>query len=236
MEMNKNTIRMIAVAAIVLALFCVLAFATPFARGAVFWLGFGFTVLAILAQLYVAKKAFANGTGARSKFYGFPIARVGCIYLIVQAISGLVCMALGTVIPSWVAVVIFVLILAAAGIGFIASDAIRDETERQDKQVKTSVGVMRSLQSKAASLAGQCEDPEAGRCLQKLSDSFRFSDPVSSNATEALEQDLTACLEDIQTALTEQDYTGGINQCAKTAPILAERNHLCKLEKMGNQK
>ncbi len=231
MNAKKNMMRTLTVAAIVLVLFCVLAFAIPFARGTVFWLAFVFTVVAILAQLYIAKKAFANGDGAKSKFYGFPIARVGFLYLVVQVVVGLVCMALGLVLPVWAALVLFVLILAAAVVGFIAADAIRDEAERQDTALKTNVTPMRTLQSKAAAIAAQCEDASLKGTLTALSDNFRFSDPVSSTATEEAETGLAALMEELQAAVLDSDSEAAAALAKRLEAALAERNRLCKLGK-----
>ena len=231
MNENKNSTRVLVITAIVLVVFCVLAFAIPFLRGTVFWLGVVFTVIAILAQLYVAKKAFANGEGARSKFYGFPIARVGAIYLVVQIIAGLVCMALGAILPAWVAVVIFVVILAAAVIGFITVDAIRDEVERQDTVLQANVTAMRSLQSKASSIAAQCQDPVLKKVLTSLAEQFRFSDPVSSVDTAEAETELNEMVDLLQSAVIERDPDSALALVPRIEAALAERNRLCKLGK-----
>lgn len=231
MNMKKNVVRTIIVAAIVLVVFCVLAFTIPFVRGKVFWLAFAFTVIAILAQLYVAKKAFANGEDARSKFYGFPIARVGVIYLAVQLIAGFVCMALGAVLPVWVAVAVFVIILAAAIIGFITVDAIRDEVERQDAELKKDVTAMRNLQSRITSIAAQCDDPAVKAELDALAEKFRFSDPVSNDSTNEAEAGLSVMMDELQAALVDCDVTSVSLLNAKIGAALAERNRLCKLNK-----
>lgn len=231
MNLNKNEMRTVLVAAIMLVLFCVLAFAIPFVHGPVFWLSLLFTIIAIVAQVYVAKTAFEKGEGARSKFYGFPIARVGFIYLVAQLIAGLGCMALGAVLPAWVAVAIFVLILAAAAIGFITIDAMRDEVERQDTVLKKSVTAMRDLQSRSASIAAQCEDPTVKAGLNALAEKFRFSDPVSSEATAEAESELSALMEELQTACLEADASSVSILTAKIEAKLNERNRLCKLNK-----
>ena len=156
MNGKKNMTRSVVILAIVLILYCVLAFAIPFVRGGVFWLSFVFTLIALCAQFYVLKTSFDHGESARSKFYGFPIARIGLIWLVVQLIAGFVCMALGTVLPAWVALVVFVIILALAAIGLITAEGIRDEVERQDETLKKNVTNMRALQSKAAAIAAMC--------------------------------------------------------------------------------
>ncbi len=231
MNAKKNMMRTLAVTVIVLVVFCVLAFGIPFVRGSVFWMAFVFTVIAILAQLYIAKKAFANGEGAQSKFYGFPIARIGFIYLVVQVVVALVCMALGFIVPAWLAAVLLVLVLAAAAIGLITTEGIRDEVERQDEVLKKNVTNMRALQSKAAAIAAQCEDEGTRKVLNALADKFRFSDPVSSDATAEAEAGLAALTDELQAAVLDRDAEVAVALAGKLEAALAERNRLCRLNK-----
>ncbi len=231
MMKNKNAVRTVVILVIVLALYCVLAFAIPFIRGGAFWLSFVFTVVAILAQFYVLKTSFASGEGARSKFYGFPIARIGLIYLVVQFVAGFVCMGLSLILPAWVALVIFVVLLALAAIGFITTEGIRDEVERQDEALKKNVTSMRILQSKAAAIAAQCEDGDAKKALGALAEKFRFSDPVSSEATAEAEAGLTALADELQAAVLDRDNAAILSLIGKTEAALSERNRLCRLNK-----
>lgn len=229
--MSKNKIRELVVCGIVLVVFCLLVFVIPFSRTEVFWVSFGFTLLAIFAQVYIAYSAFHKGKTVRSRFYGWPIEKVGLIYLIVQLIAGFAGMAAATVCPVWVAVVVFVIILAVFGIGLIAVETMRDEIERQDAVMKKDVSCMRNLQTKAAYIASQCGDAETKAALQKLADAFRYSDPVSSEATMGMETDLSAYVEDLQAALLDKDYAGARGVCRKAEELLAERNRMCKVNK-----
>ena len=231
MNGKKNMTRSIVILAIVLVAYCILVFAIPFVRGGVFWLSFVFTLIALCSQVYVLKTSFAHGESARSKFYGFPIARIGLIYLAVQLIAGFVCMAVGLILPVWVALLVFVIILAAAAIGLITTEGIRDEAERQDEVLKKNVSNMRTLQSKAAAIAAQCEDADTKKALAALADKFRFSDPVSSDATAEAEESLAALTDELQAAVLDRDTEAAVSLAGKLEAALAERNRLCRLNK-----
>ena len=110
--MKKNTIRWWVLLGVVLVVYNVLAFALPFPKTAVFAVSYLFSMIAILAQIYVIRTAFYRGEGVKSKFYGFPIAKVGVIYLAIQLIGGLVFMALGLAVPVWLPLVLPALPLA----------------------------------------------------------------------------------------------------------------------------
>lgn len=232
--MSKNLKRIYITIAIVFVAFSVISFVLPYGHGAVFWVAYMFGVIAICIQAYVIPKAFVDGSSAKSKFYGFPIARVSVSYLVLQLILSLLFMALARQTSRWVLrieIILSIVLLGVAIIGFFATDAIREEVHHQDTHLKKDVEYMRALQSQMVSLVNQCSDTETRAVLEKLSEAFRFSDPVSCDATMAIEEDLASYVDDMQNALLEEDNISIVELCAKTTPVLARRNQICKQNK-----
>ena len=229
--MNKNAIRWWVVLGVVLVVYNVLAFALPFPKTAVFAVSYLFTMIAILAQIYVIRTAFYRGEGVKSKFYGFPIAKLGVIYLAVQLIAGLVFMALGLIVPVWLPLALYVVLLGIAAAGFVAADAARDEVVRQEVKLEKDVSRMREFQAKGRALVTLNQVPEAARPLEKLAEDLRFSDPVSSEALTEIEDQLAECLAQLQEAVSAQKTEQILSVCREAERILAERNQLCKLSK-----
>ena len=152
--MSKNGLRGCIVLAVILAVFSVIAFAAPFSMTAAFWIAFISGVIAILFQIYVFGTSFSKGKDAKSRFYGFPIARIGIIYLVVQLAVSIAEMAWASKIPAWVVLIINVIIFAVAAIGCIAAETVRDEVVRQDVQsalMKHSKKILRSLLTSSSS-------------------------------------------------------------------------------------
>lgn len=229
--MKKNAIRWWVVLGVVLVVYNVLAFALPFPKTAVFAVSYLFTTIAILAQIYVIRTAFYRGEGVKSKFYGFPIAKLGVIYLAVQLIAGLVFMALGLIVPVWLPLALYVVLLGIAAAGFVAADAVRDEVVRQEVKLEKDVSRMREFQAKGRALVTLNKVPEAARPLEKLAENLRFSDPVSSEALTEIEDQLAECLAQLQEAVSAQKTEQILSVCQEAERILAERNQLCKLSK-----
>lgn len=229
--MSKNLTRFYISLGIIFVVFSVIAFVLPFERNSVFWIAYLFGILSIGVQAYIMPHSFQQGGSVRSKFYGFPIARVGALYVAAQLLLSLLFMALAKSTSEWVRrteIVLSVAAFGAAAIGVLSADAIREEVERQDVKLKKDVTRMRTLQSKAASLRDQCEDAAAKSALEKLADALRFSDPVSSEATISLEDDLAGYADELQEALTEEDYANVTTLCARIMPVLTARNQMCK--------
>ena len=232
--MSKNRLRFYISLGVIFAVFTVIAFAVPFEKSAVFWLSYVFALVAMGAQLYAYPRALdLDGHDVRSKFYGFPLARIATAYLVVQLALSLVFMILAKYVDvkTWIPFVAYVLILGISAIGFIAADTMRDEVERQDTVHKANVGTMRALQSKAVFVASQCDDAETKKALDAFAEALRFSDPVSSDALADIEENLTGLVEELGNAVMDKDYAAARTLCTKASSLLADRNRMCKLNK-----
>lgn len=225
--MKKDMIRWGIGLGVLLILYILVAFLIPFVHTATFWVSFIFTLIAfgvVAASFYIA---FIKNPDAKSRFYGFPIAKIGAIYGLVQLIAGILFMALAVFAPVWAAVLIFAIALGAAIIGLISAEAVVEEIRVQDVKLKKDVSLMRALQSKVNQMAAQSDDA----ALKALAEEFRYSDPVSSEAIGDAEADLSAAVDELQAAYVDGDKDALAQLCRKASILLAERNRLCKLNK-----
>ena len=233
MKLTKYQIRAIVGYATLLLVFSVLAFLLPFKHTAIFWIGYGFGMVALIAQVAIFALAFYDARTAASRFYGIPVARVGFIYLLSQIAVSFLAMALSGVeaIHAWPFILLSVLLFAAAVLGTIATDSTRDEIERQDAELKQNVQMMRELQSLGAQIAGQSKDLANKDELRRLCDQLRYSDPVSNSATAEAENELFTLMNEIQRAVLDGDNNSVSELCRNATSILTERNRICKLNK-----
>lgn len=225
--MRKETIRWGIALGVLLVLYILVTFLIPFVHTATFWVSFVFTLIAFAvvgASIYIA---FIKNPDAKSKFYGFPIAKIGVIYGIGQLVAGILFMSLSQWAPVWLAVLVYAAGLAATVIGLISAEAVVEEIQRQDVKLKKDVSFMRNLQSKVCQMATQCDVPE----LKKFAEDIRYSDPVSSDAIGDIEQELAAAVEELQAAVVDGDSESIAQLCRKASAVLSERNRLCKLNK-----
>lgn len=229
--MTKNGIRGYITLVIVFVVYSVIAFVVPFDMTTLFWIAYIFGTIAIVYQIYVFKNSFAKGNDTKSKFYGYPIAKIGVLYLIVQLGLSFVEMILANILSIRIAIIINIIVFAVAVLGCIATDTVRDEIVRQEFQLKKDVSNIRVLQSLSSSLIGQCSDYTLKIDLQKLADEFKYSDPVSSDYTKEIENVLSIQMEELQNLIIVGDYENSKALCAKLVNGLAERNRICALNK-----
>ena len=225
--MKKDSLRGIVVLAVLLVLYLLVAFLIPFVHTAAFWVSFAFTLAAfgvVAASIYIA---FFKNPDAKSRFYGFPVARIGAIYGIFQLIAGLLVMALAAFVPGWVALLVFAVGLGAAVIGLISAEVVVEEIKTQDAKLKKDVALLRALQSKVSQMAAHSDNA----AIKALAEEFRYSDPVSNEAISDAEADLAAAVDQLQAAFVDGDDNAVAQLCRRTSALLAERNRLCKLNK-----
>ena len=205
----------------------IVAFLIPFAHTAAFWISYGFTLAAfavVAASIYIA---FIKHPDVKSRFYGFPIVRIGVLYGGAQLIVSVMVMALGQWFPGWIAVLVYAIGLGAAVIGLISAEVVVEEIQTQDVKLKRDVSLMRGLQSKASQMAAQSENA----AIKALAEEFRYSDPVSNDAVAEAEADLTALVDELQSAVVDSDAEAISQLCHKASALLTERNRICKLNK-----
>ena len=225
--MKKDTIRAIVVAVVTLVIYNLITFVIPFAHPAAFWISYGFTLTAfvvVCASIYIA---FIKNPDAKSRFYGFPIARIGVLYGCAQLIVSLVVMAVAKWTPWWIPTLVYAIGLGAAVIGLVSAEAVVDEIKTQDVKLKDNTTMMRTLQSKISQIASQTDDA----AIKALAEEFRYSDPVSNDAIADAEADLAAAVDQLQAAFVDGDNEAMAQLCRKATALLAERNRLCKLNK-----
>ncbi len=230
---DKKQLRTIIALVIILIAYNVLAFAIPFTRTGLFWTGYIFGLVAIVVGILIFLLAFGKSETLKSKFYGFPVARVGIIYVCIQLPLSFIAMALAKTetIPNWPFLVLFVLLLSAAVLGTAAVDMTRDEVERQEKAHSGDISSMKGLRSAAEALTAQCADPDAKKALQRFADELRFSDPVSNSATKESENELKTLIADMGAAVGASDMDRVKELANKASVLLKKRNELCRLNK-----
>lgn len=229
--MTKNRKRILAVIAIVFVAFSVISFVVPFKRNNLFWISYVFGVFAVAIQIYIMKIAFDGGESTKSKIYGFPVARIGFIYMVIQMALSLIFMALANIVSIWIAILFYILVLVVGAIGLIGTDAMKEETICQEAKIKNDTSCMMKLRAVMASLPEKCDDADVKRKLSNLADAFRYSDPVSSEALKDVEAELEKAVDELRKMLEHGDYPKAADMCNKINGLLAMRNRQCKLNK-----
>ena len=229
---NKKVLSTLIVYGIVALALLLLFLVIPFKKPAASWISLIFALISLALSFYVTIYAFGKGEKLVSKVYGFPIARVGFLYAIIQTAVFIILCIVGAIVsvPAWVALVIAILLLAGAAIGVIITDNIRDHVEAIDEQVKAETKAVSYFRLNTAGLADQAQDSEVRKTLEKLEEDIRYSDPVSSDATKEIELEIQTKIETLKTSFSADKETL-LQQITELSNLVKERNRVCKTAK-----
>lgn len=229
MDLFKKQKSSFAVYAILFIVYNVLYFAIPFPKHSAAWIGYCFTLCSFAVSYWLFSVAFRETETLESKVYGFPIFRVGIIYLVSQIVFGFVIDLLGYKIniPNWLVLVVSVILLAYALIGMIATDTTRTVIEKQQEEVQIQTEKITYFRLDIARLADKADDEAVKKQLSKLAEDVRFSDPVSSEPLKEIEEQL-----EMEAHKLENMLGGNKEQCLAQIKLLSDllvnRNRMCK--------
>ena len=194
--MKKKPLLSLLALCITFALFNVIAFVVPTDKTTTFWIAYGFSVFAFVAQIPLWAIAFGKKDTLKSKFLGIPVVRVGVAYLIIQLVAFAVFMVLPSLAP-WIAVIACSIILAVSALCVIAGHAGEIEITRVENAIKAKRAFIQFLQADIEMLAKTEEDAATKIALGKLAEQVRFSDPMSPEMLGELESRISTKVEEM---------------------------------------
>lgn len=224
--MRKENLRGYILLAFVFVIY--LAATIPFPKTAVFWIAFSFSLFAIFSQIY-AIRAWKNGMARiKDKFYEFPLLRVSVLYLILQIGVSILLMLFSQKVPIFAAVLAEVVLMALAVGGCFAAETAGREVIRQEADRKSELAKMEELQGQIRRLTAQCDEEKMREMLQRLAEEVRYSNPVSNDSSEEIEEEITVLFSEIEERILDDDPENAEAVCDRMRGLLRERDRICK--------
>lgn len=215
---------------ILLALVCAIysIALVPFPKDAVWGTVLVYSVMAVLVQGYVLHVIFRTKALIKDRIYDFPTLRISVLYLVVQLAVSLVLLGFAHKIPYYAVLLVETVIVAIAAAGFYGAQAARAEIDRQDGQMHDQLAWMRAVQARVEVWQSRCGEGEIGQVLQKLSEEIRYSNPVSSDISEEVEEEIEGLLREAEAAALEEDVEAVRQWCGQITDLLRERDRIRK--------
>ncbi len=231
MAINKKNKSIIAIYAIITVVFTIITLFIPFKKNATLWIMFAFTIVALIISFIATFIAFKGKKNLMSKFYGFPIFRIGYIYALAQLTFSLIIYTVGTFVdvPYWVSILVSVILSGIAGIGLIVSDNARDIIENIDANSVDTTREMTKFSIDISEIIDNCEDQTAKELLVKLAEKLKYSDPVSSLATADKEKEISSAVEELKQVVLSSECPSDelIKRITRITKLLSVRNRIC---------
>lgn len=229
MNKGKATIGIGLIYVILLGVFNLLVFTIFKTHTSVFWLSYVFMTLAFVVQIVSMFLSFKTAD-VETAFFGIPLASFSIYYLCAALIVGAIFMAFQNV-GFTLAIVIQVLILAAFLVVAIISLLARDTVQAIGENVKQNVTNHKSILVDVEMLESSCADPELKQALAKLVDTVKYSDPMTTEAIELVEQRIMRKLSELRVSMDNDQIVDALNACKALELLYVERNKKLALSK-----
>lgn len=214
---------------ILFGVFNLLAFVIFKERTSVFWVSYTFMTIAFLVQFVVTFLSFRNFE-AEALFFNIPLASFSVYYLCAALAVGAVFMIFQKAGVT-LALVLQLLILAAFLVISIISILSRDAVKSIGDNVKKNVTNWKSVLVDVEMLVSVCTDPELKSALLKLADTVKYSDPMSTEAVENVEQRIMVGICELRVHMDNSQTSEALEGCRKLELLLVERNKKLALSK-----
>lgn len=214
---------------IVFAIFNMLVFFLAGEKNNVFWTSYAFMCIAFVVQITSMLLAFKSFE-VESAFFGIPLASFSLYYFFAAMFTGAVFMVF-QMAPFKLAFALQVIILAAFVIVAIISLMTRDMVQDVSDHVKESVVALKVLNVDVDSIYDAVSYPALKSALRKLSETVKYSDPMSNDAVTEIEQQIMASVDELRIYCENEENEDALQMCKKIELLFVQRNKLLKATK-----
>ena len=226
---TKNTVAFGLIYVILLGVFNLLVFTISKSRNDVFWLSYGFMTLAFVVQIVSMFLSFKSAD-VETAFFGIPLASFSVFYLGAELVIGALFMIF-QMASLTLALVIQVLVLAVFLIIAIISLLSRDTVQQISDNVKEHVSNLKSVLVDIEMLMDGCTDPELKASLRKLSETVKYSDPISNEAVADVERRIMRKISELRINIDDNQIADAKQSCADLERLYVERNKKLAISK-----
>lgn len=218
----KSTVGIGLIYVILLGVFNLLVFTISKNHSPVFWLSYGCMTFAFVVQILSMFLSFKTAD-VETVFFGIPLASFSIYYLAAELVIGTLFMIFQQA-SFLLALVIQVLVLAAFLIIAIISLLARDTVQEIGNNIKEKVSDLKSVLIDVEMMRDSCGDPELKEKLRRLSETIRYSDPMSNEAVENVEARIQRKVSELRSYLDDNQTADAAQACKELEMLYIERN------------
>jgi hypothetical protein len=222
MKENKNLFLTGLIYAILFMTYNLVIFMIFKNKESVFWLSYGFMVIAFTIQIVSMLLSFKN-TEIETIFFGIPLVSLSIYYLLAEFFCSLVFMIFQGA-GFKIAFIVQIVLLAGFSIIAIIALTARDAVQDISQVVKEGVSFIKSINVEVDMLIEKCDNLELKTALKKLATTVKYSDPISNYTVAYIEQSIMQKLYETRIYFEEQKYIEAKSACKELELLFVERN------------
>ena len=228
---NSKFGMMAMIAAIVFVTYNVVLFAVcGFSNhGGAFWISYAFMMISFATLAVSGLVLKGRMVQPKDWLLGYPVLKHCSIYLIFEFIASIAFIALDYIHCPWVIAFAVQMVLLAVHLVFVISCFMAKEMiESVDAKVHQKTSYIRLLTVEVEMIGKRVTEPEVKNAFEKLAEQLRYSDPMSNEALNDLENRISNLVEQAKNVVEKRDL---LRICNSISFLLTERNKKCKILK-----
>lgn len=227
---KKYILMMAGIYAAVFAIYNMIVLPVFKEKNDVFWISYAFMCLGFVATMIVTYVTFQNAD-AEAIFMNIPLMSFSIYYFGAELFASFVFMLFRFVAPTALAVIVqaimFLIFVIFAILALMSKGVVNDI----NKNIETKVRTIKNLAVQVKVLEEQCLDPELKKELHKVAEGIRFSDPMTTDITEELDDMIHNNVKELKYLCSNNNKNEAIQICFKLNSYILERNMLLKNSK-----
>lgn len=226
---KKSWIMTAVIYAIIFAVFNLLVFVIANEKNGVFWMSYAFMCIAFIVQIASMLLALRS-LETETVFMGIPLASLSLYYFFAAIFVGAVFMFFQNA-PFKLALVLQILILAIYVVIAIMALMSRNVVQDVNDNLKENVEAIKTLVVDVDVFIPQVNDPSLKKSLKKLSETIKYSDPMSNAAVADIEEQIMQTVNVLRINIENSRNAEAIQTCKDIEVLFMQRNSLLKATK-----
>lgn len=219
----------LAIYVIVMIVYNILAFTIFKNYTSVFWASYAFMMLAFVVQFISMVLAFKTAD-VETAFFGIPLASLSFYYLFAELFVSAVFMIF-QMASLTLALVLQIVLLAAFLVVAIISLMSRDTVQEMGETIRQKVASIKSINIDIDMLMQSCTDPELKASLRKVSETVKYSDPMTNASVANVEQSIFQKISELRMYCNGHQVEEAKRSCSELELLFAERNKMLLVSK-----
>lgn len=188
----------------------------------VFWVSYGFMVLAFGLQILGMWLSFKE-LSVEAVFFGIPLAKFTLFYFFAEFFMSFVFMLFQRI--TWkIPLFLQIILLGIYAVVAIVSVATRDASVAAKDNVQEKAKAMRMDTIDVEMLRDEATDPELKNQLRRLAEAVRYSDPMTNDAVADVDARIKQESMALRTYCEDGDVAAAKDSCTKLQRLYVERN------------
>lgn len=196
----------------------------------IFWISYAFMVVAFLIHIACVFFIFKN-ISVQAVFFGIPLMSFSIFFVGAEFFCSMVFMIFKARASVKATILIQALLLCAFIVVAVISIMTRDTVQNVDNKIKQNVSFIKGINVDVEMLLQRSTNAEVTGALKKLSETIKYSDPMTNSIVATQEQMIMQYMMELRSVFDAGDMNQVKELCGKIELLFIERNKKLMISK-----